>query len=86
MPVDPPSRSDSDLSRLKPEDLELHLGELIRRYVRHRSADLAERVVESIEALYLHPDLGHDAERFCAYRRLGRHWRWLAQRAATAAH
>ncbi|CRI66501.1 hypothetical protein THIOKS12890004 [Thiocapsa sp. KS1] len=86
MLVDSLSRSDSDLSRLKPEDLELHLGELIRRYVRHRSADLAERVVESIEALYLHPDLKHDAERFCAYRRLGRHWRWLAQRAATAVH
>jgi hypothetical protein len=86
MPVDTPLRSSSDLSRLKPEDLELHLGELIRRYVRHRSADLAERVVESIEALYLHPDLGPDAERFCAYRRLARHWRWLAQQAATAAH
>jgi hypothetical protein len=86
MLVDSLSRSDSDLSRLKPEDLELHLGELIRRYVRHRSADLAERVVESIEALYLHPDLRQDAERFCAYRRLRRHWRWLAQRAATVAH
>jgi hypothetical protein len=86
MSVDPPLVSDSDLSRLKPEDLELHLGELIRRYVRHRSADLAERVVEYIEALYLHPDLGPDAERFCAYRRLPRHWRWLAQRAATVAH
>ena len=86
MPVDSPLRSSSDLSRLKPEDLELHLGELIRRYVRHRSADLAERVVESIEALYLHPDLGSDAELFCAYRRLARHWRWLAQRAATVAH
>jgi hypothetical protein len=86
MPVDPPSVSNSDLSRLKPEDLELHLGELIRRYVRHRSAHLAERVVEYIEALYMHPDLGPDPERFCAYRRLARHWRWLAQRATTVAH
>lgn len=86
MPVDSPLVSNCDLSRLKPEDLELHLGELIRRYVRHRSADLAERVVESIEALYLHPDLGPDTERFCAYRRLARHWRWLAQRAPTVAH
>lgn len=86
MPVDSTSLSDSDLSHLKPEDLELHLGALIRRYVRHRSVDLAERVVESIEALYMHPDLGRDAERFCAYRRLARHWRWLAQQTATALH
>ena len=85
MTVDFPLHSNSDLFRLKPEDLELHLGELIRRYVRHRSADLAERVVDYIEALYLHPDLGSDAERFCAYRRLARHWRWLAQRASIVA-
>jgi hypothetical protein len=86
MPVDTRSLSDARLSGLAPEDLELHLGELIRRYVRHRSAELAERVVESIEALYLHPDLGTDPERFCAYRRLAWHWRWLAHRASLATH
>jgi hypothetical protein len=80
------SFEDTELSRLRPEDLELHLGELIRHYVRHRSSDLAERVVQSIEALYQHPDLGADPDRFCAYRRLARHWRWLAHQAQVAAH
>jgi hypothetical protein len=86
MTINSPSIEDTELSRLKPEDLELHLGELIRRYVRHRSSDLADRVVESIEALYLHPDLSADPDRFCAYRRLARHWRWLAHQAQVQVH
>lgn len=83
MPIDTPQSLDAELLRLKPAELELQLGELIRRYVRHRSAALAERVVQLAEALYLHPDLGPDPARFCAYRRLARHWRWLARQART---
>jgi hypothetical protein len=75
-----------DLSRLAAADIERHLADLIRRYVRDGTAELAHRVVESIETLYRHPDLGGDAERFCAYRRLARHWRWLAYRAGQLAH
>jgi hypothetical protein len=86
MTIDTQPIEDTELSRLNPEDLEIHLGELIRRYVRHRSSDLAERVVRSIEALYQHPDLGADPDRFCAYRRLARHWRWLAHQTRVAAH
>jgi hypothetical protein len=75
-----------DLSRLAAPEIERHLADLIRRYAHDGTAELAHRVVESIETLYRHPDLGCDAERFCAYRRLARHWRWLAHRAGELAH
>ena len=84
MTTDISSPEHETLQRLRPEDLEHHVGQLIRRYVTHRSTELAERVVLSIEALYQHPELAPDAERFCAYRRLARHWRWLAHRARNA--
>jgi hypothetical protein len=74
-------RGPSDMSSLAAAEIERRLADLIRRYARDGSADLADRVVESLETLYGHPDLGGDAERFCAYRRLARHWRWLARRA-----
>lgn len=75
----PPAPADPhpDLSRLAPGTLEVRLGDLIRRYVRGRSAELAQSVVRHIEALYLHPEL-RDPALFCAYRRLATHWRWLA--------
>jgi hypothetical protein len=66
-----------DLSHLEPQTLEVRLGDLIRRYVRGRSAELAQSVVGHIEALIQHPEV-RDPALFCAYRRLATHWRWLA--------
>ena len=70
--------SADDLARLEPRVLEGRLGDLIRRYVHQRSADLADAVIRHIEALYLHPDLCKDPDRQCAYRRFACHWRCLA--------
>lgn len=69
--------SSADLSLLAPEALEGRLRDLIRGYVRARSAELAQSVVSHIEALCRHPEL-RDPALFCAYRRLATHWRWLA--------
>lgn len=66
-----------DLSQLAPQALETRLGDLIRRYVRGRSAGLAHSVVNHIEALIRHPQV-RDPALFCAYRQLATHWRWLA--------
>ena len=66
-----------DLSQLDPQALEYRLGDLIRHYVRGRSAVLAHSVVSHIEALIRHPQV-RDPALFCAYRRLATHWRWLA--------
>ncbi len=66
-----------DLAHLEPQILERRLGDLIRRYVRQCSAELAESVIRHIEALYLHPDIYRDPERHCAYRRFAHHWRLL---------
>ena len=67
----------TDLSLLAPEALEGRLGDLIRRYVRARSAELAQSVVRHVEALCCHPEL-RDPALFCVYRQLATHWRWLA--------
>jgi hypothetical protein len=73
----------TDLILLDPPVLEGRLRDLIRGYVRQRSAELAQAVVEHLDALCLHSDL-HDPSLFCAYRRLARHWRWLAQQHAVS--
>jgi hypothetical protein len=67
---------DGDLSLLEPQALELRLRDLIRAYVRARSAELARAVVAHLEALCLHPRQRDPAD-FCAYRRLAAHWRLL---------
>ncbi len=80
----PPCQNPSDLTLLEPATLEGRLRDLIRGYVRQRSAELAQAVVEHLDALCLHTDF-HDPSLFCAYRRLACHWRWLAQQHAVAA-
>ena len=67
-----------DLARLEPRILEQRLGNLVRRYVRHCSGDLAKAVVRHLEALYLHPLICRNPEQCCAYRRFASHWRLLA--------
>lgn len=74
-----------DLARLEPHVLEGRLGDLIRGYVHQRSADLADLVIRHLDALYLHPDLCKDPGQQCAYRRLARHWRCLAEQGRTGA-
>lgn len=69
-----------DLARLDASELRTRLANLIRRYSRQGSAELAERVLLHIEAVCLHPGLCPDADQLCAYRRLARHWRLLAER------
>lgn len=67
--------------------LEHEIGDLIRGYVRGRTDRSAQLVVRQLEALCAHPEVCRDAERFCAYRRLMRHWRWLAaHRASSGEH
>ncbi len=74
--TDPNVRSDaSDPSSMTA--IEARLAELIRRSARGCPPDLAETVLRHIEALCQHPEL-RDPAQFCAYRRLARHWRWLA--------
>jgi hypothetical protein len=68
-----------DLSALASQTLEHRLAGLIRRYVRRRSRGLARAVVRHLEALCQHPDYDGDPAQRCAYRRLVRHSRWLAQ-------
>lgn len=85
MSIDALALSEAELARLEPAALEQHLGQLVRAYVRHRSCELADRVVQLIETLYRHPELPPDHDRFCAYRRLARHWRWLAHQTRAAA-
>lgn len=62
---------------LGPEAARRRLVVLIRRYQREGSPGLARLVVLYLEALCEDPEL-RDADLFCAYRRLLRHWRWLA--------
>jgi hypothetical protein len=61
-----------------PGALRVRLGVLISRYLREGSAELARSVVAHLEALCQDPEL-RDADQFCAYRRLARHWRWLSE-------
>ncbi len=72
-----------DLARMQPRALEERLGNLIRHYARHCSADIAESVILHIEALHLRSDLFSGAEQDCVYRRFVRHWRWLATQQGT---
>ncbi|ADC62619.1 hypothetical protein [Allochromatium vinosum] len=67
-----------DLTHLEASQLRRRLAELIHQYVRERSVALAETILCYIEALCLHPDDCREAEQLCAYRRLARHWRCLA--------
>jgi hypothetical protein len=83
MSIDRPDPKIADLSQLKPAVLEGRLRDLIRAYVARRSAALAEAVVAHLEALCVHVDT-RDPGLFCAYRRLLRHWRWLAHQAPAA--
>jgi hypothetical protein len=64
-------------SPLAPDAIRGRLGVLIRRYLREGSPGLARSVVAHLEALCQDPEL-RDADLFCAYCRLVRHWRWLA--------
>jgi len=73
----------ADAERLDAGDLERHVGNMIRQYARHRSDRSAHLIVHYIEALYRHPDLDGDDARRCAYRRLARHWGWLARHQRT---
>lgn len=72
--------SADDLAHLEADVLRARLGELIRGYARQGTAELAESVVDHIEALYLHPCYCREPEEQCAFRRLARHWRLLAAR------
>lgn len=69
-----------DLARLDANELRTRLANLIRGYSRQGSAERAEHVLLHIEAVCLHPDLCPDADQLCAYCRLARHWRLLAER------
>ena len=69
----------TDLERLEPRVLELRLSELIRRYTRECTLDLAESVVRHLEALYLHPQIAGNHLQQCALRRFASHWRWRAE-------
>lgn len=64
-------------SSLAPDAIRGRVGVLIRRYLREGSPGLARSVVAHLEVLCEDPEL-RDADLFCAYRRLVRHWRWLA--------
>lgn len=76
--------TDLDQSPLAANALRVRLGVLMGRYLREGSAELARSVVAHLEALCQDPEL-RDADLFCAYRRLARHWRWLsAQHGASA--
>ena len=68
-----------DLSQTQAADIEVRLGELIRRYAHEGTRGLGEAVVAHIEALCQHPDM-RDPALFCAYRQLAHHWRWLTHR------
>jgi hypothetical protein len=57
--------------------LEASLSRLIRRYLELPSRRLAGHVVCYCEAVCAHPEL-RDHRALCGYRRLARHWRWLA--------
>lgn len=74
----------ADLAHLAPEALESRLRDLIRAYVRARSAELGRAVVVHLEALCLHPRQRDPAD-FCAYRRLAAHWRLLLAQHGDAA-
>jgi len=67
-----------DLTHLEAPQLRRRLADLIHQYVREHSVALAETILCHIEALCLHPDDCREAEQLCAYRRLARHWRCLA--------
>jgi hypothetical protein len=67
-----------DLSTLPLATIEASLSGLIRGYLRAPSPNLAGRVVSYCEAICGHPDL-RDHRTLCGYRKLARHWRWLAE-------
>ena len=79
MHIDIAPPTDLDLEGLASQAIKDRLGDLIRRYVRARSGNLARAVVRHLEALCQHSDLDDDPTQRCAYRRLAQHWRWLSQ-------
>lgn len=58
--------------------IESTIADLVRRYARGPSLALAQSVARHCEALCTHPEL-RDPESYCAYRRLARHWGFLAR-------
>jgi hypothetical protein len=58
--------------------IEAALADLVRRYAREPSLALAQSVARHCEALCGHPEV-RDPETYCAYRRLARHWGFLAR-------
>lgn len=75
------SSSPRCLAELAPDAIERRLDNLIRHYVRLRSATIARSVVSHIEALCAHPGFEGDSTERCAYLRLRVHWSWLADAA-----
>ncbi len=75
--ADPISLS-GQLDTLPLAALEASLARLIRDYLAVPSRRLAGRVVRYCEAICAHPEL-RDYHTLCGYRKLARHWRWLAQ-------
>ncbi len=76
-----PGRS---LASLDPTDLRAGLESLLQAYQSSRSLLRAWLVVHYAETLSEHPELEEPDEQRCAYRRLARHWRWLATNALPA--
>jgi hypothetical protein len=80
-PIQTLPRPGCSLASLDPADLRAGLEALLQAYQSSRSLLRAWLVVHYAETLSAHPELEEPDEQRCAYRRLARHWRWLATNA-----
>lgn len=69
---------DEAWSNQSTDSLRQRAADLVGRYVRAPSRQLAEQVGACIASLAWHPDVCRDPRCHCAYRGLVRHWFWLA--------
>ena len=83
-PTETLPRPGRSLASLDPADLRAGLEALLQAYQSSRSMLRAWLVVHYAETLSEHPELEEPDDQRCTYRRLARHWRWLAVNANAA--
>lgn len=66
------------LSQLDSELLEHNLQTVLSCYQKKPTPNLAQAVVDYLEALIIHPQLQDGDEQRCQYCRMARRWRYLA--------
>ena len=62
----------------KPEEIKVKIRMLTRLYLRHPDAFIAKAIESHSAELLVYPKYINDIEQCCQFRRLEKHWRYLA--------